>query len=455
MRYALTSALLCTIAASCQLAPAADDGPLRVAAFRADVTPPLGSFIYGLKPLETIEHPLLAKGIVLEDGPRRYVLCAVDYCILSNGTHRMFRRKLAEAAGTDISRVAVQTVHVHTAPLVDEGVTNVLKTMKDPPPYYDLTIYDKIADRLAAAVKKSLDDLQPFDSIGTGQAKVDRVASSRRIRDANGKMCWRGSSAGKSAKLRELPEGRIDRFLKTITLARGDKPLVRLHYYATHPQTFYGDPRVSYDFVGMAREAMEKKEGVPQVYFTGCAGDVAVGKYNDGTPKARRELSERLLAGIEASIASTKFAKAERPQWRTTPLVMPPRSDAGTSPADRRAKLMDESLPPFMRTWHARRLAFAQRQKPIELSSLRMGRIHVVHLPGEPMLDYQFYAQQLQPDDFVAVAGYGEGSPSYICTEKAFSEGGYEPKASAVAPEGERPLKAAIRRLMGVEDKAK
>ncbi len=451
MRYATALILLSTLVVCCSPARAADDVTLRVTTFSADVTPPLGSFIYGLKRLETIEHPLLAKGIVLEDGPRRYVLCSVDYCILSNGTHTLFRRKLAEAAGTDISRVAVQTVHVHTAPLVDDGVTKILKTVKDPLPYYDLKIYDKIADRLAEAAKKSLDRLQPFDCIGTGQAKVERVASSRRIPGADGKMHWRGSST-KSAKLRALPEGRIDPLLKTITLAQGDEPLVRLHYYASHPQTYYGDARASYDFVGMAREALEKKEGVPQIYFTGCGGDVAAGKYNNGTPEARQGLFERLLTGMEASIASTRLVKAGRPEWRTAPVVMPPRSDPGHSPADLRAKVNDSKVRPFLRTWYARRLAFSERQgEPIELSSLQIGSVFIVHLPGEPMLEYQLYAQRLRPDNFVAVAGYGEGCPSYVCTEKAFAEGGYEPKASAVAPESERPLKAAVRQLLDVE----
>ena len=43
---------------------------LRVATFRCDVTPPLGYLTYppAFKPLEKIEHPLLAKGIVLDDG---------------------------------------------------------------------------------------------------------------------------------------------------------------------------------------------------------------------------------------------------------------------------------------------------------------------------------------------------------------------------------------------------
>ena len=47
---------------------------LRVATFRCDVTPPLGFLSYPpcWKPLEKVEHPLLAKGVVLDDGwPRR------------------------------------------------------------------------------------------------------------------------------------------------------------------------------------------------------------------------------------------------------------------------------------------------------------------------------------------------------------------------------------------------
>ena len=67
------------------------------------------------------------------------------------------------------------------------------------------------------------------------------------------------------------------------------------------------------------------------------------------------------------------------------------------------------------------------------------------------MVAFQHYAQQLLPDDFVAVAGYGEGCTGYICTEQAYDEGGYEPTASAVGPQSEGKLKAAIRQLLGIE----
>ena len=50
----------------------AGDGGLRVAAFVADITPPVGEPLVGgfCRPVATIEHPLLAKGVVLQDARR-------------------------------------------------------------------------------------------------------------------------------------------------------------------------------------------------------------------------------------------------------------------------------------------------------------------------------------------------------------------------------------------------
>ena len=37
-------------------------------------------------------------------------------------------------------------------------------------------------------------------------------------------------------------------------------------------------------------------------------------------------------------------------------------------------------------------------------------------------------------DRFVCVAGYGDGGPGYIPTDRAFFEGGYEPSVALAAP---------------------
>jgi hypothetical protein len=425
---------------------------LRVATFRCDITPPLGEPMFAGDALRTVEQPLLAKGIVLEADGNRYVLCALDWCLLCNGSYQSFRNKIAAAAETDKSRVAVQTVHQHTAPMADIDAQKLLAEVGDAKAHMSPKALDAIERRLAAAVQQSLDRFEPFDRIGTGQAKVDRVAATRRAVDAAGKLCVRYSSCTNVA-LRSLPEGTIDPYLKTITLALGSKPLVRLHYYATHPQTKYGDGRASSDFVGDARETLEKKEGVFQVYFNGCGGDITAGKYNDGSGKCRQELAARLLAGMEASIAATKLASPGPIQWRTYPLVLPRRTNADFTEAACLARMKDPKSTPVAKLYlGAMRAASLRRaDQPFELTSLQIGDVHIVHLPGEPMVDFQLSAQRLRPGAFVAVAGYGDNATGYLCTQRAFGEGGYEPGVSIVKPEAETLLKKALSQLLGVD----
>lgn len=464
-RTARTALAACAAAAAALLtlfaAPDGAHAELRVAAFSCDVTPAIGQPLYHQNNVvRKVELPLLAKGVVIQSGGERYVLCAVDACRISNGSHLSLRRKLAAAAGTDVSRAAVQTVHQHSASWIDVEARNMLAEIDEKgvdKVHLRPEVIDEIEQRIVQAVEQSIGRLEPFDRVGVGSAKVDRVASSRRVAVESGKIVSRSSTCG-DKKLRDMPEGLIDPCLKTITFARGETPLVRLHYYATHPQTRYHIDVAGSDVAGMARDAVEQSEGVPQIYFTGCAGDVAMGKYNDGSDTARKGLAERLTAGIKASIAATRYAPAGAVKWRTFDLRLTPRTDAGFSIEDCLATLKDPKLAMSRRlTRGALCLVFHERCKsPVELSSLRIGNVFILHLPGEPMVHYQLYAQRLRPDCFVAVAGYGDGGPAYICTKKAFSDkGGYEQNASNVVPETETALKNAIAALLGAESASK
>jgi hypothetical protein len=446
MQHALRAllAVFLSLAADATLA-----GQSRLATFSCDVTPPLGAPMFCGDALRTIEEPLLAKGVVIHAGGERYVLCAIDWCLLCNGSYQAIRNEIAIAAQTEPSRVAVQTVHQHTAPLVDIDAQQLLADIGDPSPHIEPKALEAIQQRLAAAVRQSLNRFEPFDHIGTGQAPVDRVASTRRFIDTAGKIHGRSSSC-KDPAVTALPEGIIDPYLKTITLACGQKPLVRLHYYATHPQSRYGDGRATSDFVGIARERMQKKEGVFQIYFNGCGGDVTAGKYNDGSDKCRAELAERLFAGMEGSIAATKLVAAGVIQWKSHPLVFPRRTDSGFTIADCMTCMKDPKSNPVMKLYQgAMRAASLKRaDQPIELSSLHIGDVHILHLPGEPLIEFQLFAQRLKPTEFVAVAGYGDNATGYLCPERAFHEKGYEPSVSIVKPESEGLVKRAMATLL-------
>ncbi|MHC4398795.1 MAG: hypothetical protein ACYTG0_03855 [Planctomycetota bacterium] len=424
-------------------------GGLRLATFSCDVTPPPdGHPLIWITPVKTVETPLLAKGIVLDDGRGRYVVCAVDWCGLCNSSYELFRGKIAAAADTPANHVAVHCVHQHTAPYTDGDAQRLLDQHPSPPRYVDFQFLDDVTDRLAGRVREALDSFEPLDRVGRGEARVERVASTRRIPVAEGKIRSRMSSCT-DPELRAMTEGTIDPMIKTVTLARGENPLVRMHYYATHPQSFYGGPRACSDVPGFARERLEKKENVFQIYFTGCSGDVAMGKYNDRTPRARDELTERLYAGMEAAVAATRLKPAAAIRWHTLRLALPARTDPGHTPDDNRARMTDAGSNAVARIRAATRLAYAERsERPIDLSALEIGDVCLLHLPGECMVEFQLFAQRIRPDRFVAVAAYGDLGPGYICTEQSFSEGGYEPSASRVAPHSEGLLKAAIGQLL-------
>ena len=446
--YKVVARLVCVVASAAIIAwsvTAAEAAEMRLTTFRCDMTPPLGHTTYpDGKPLEIREHPLLAKGIVIDDGGKRYVFCAIDWGSLCNSTHDLYRRKIAEAAGADFGHVALHTIHQHTAPMVNIDALKMRAQAQDPRPQADLKFYEAAADWLAAAVRSSLSRFQPFDRIGAGQGKVERVGSTRRLIDADGKVHTPRWSNRNEPAVKEREEGIIDPMLKTVTFAQGEKPLVRLHYYACHPQSFYNDPRVTCDFPGLAREDLEQKENVFEIYFTGCGGDVLAGKYNDGTRAAREEFRGRILRGMEAAVADTKLAPIDAIQWRTYDLKLPALRPGDSPAAEQRAKELgskNDSAP---------RATYAQRaDRPIVLTGLQVGRIHILGLPGECLVEYQLFAQRSAPKDFVAVAAYADLGTGYICTDKAYDEGGYEPSVTKVGRGSEPLLKAAIVDLLG------
>jgi hypothetical protein len=429
--------IIAALAIATTAAAAAD---LKVAAFRADVTPALGEPLIWTAPAKVIQDPLWAKGVVIQNGAERYVLCALDWCGVGNRTHALFRGKVAEAAGTTPDRVAFQSVHQHTAPYVDASAYDKMRAGGATFLMFSDASLEALAGKVADAVRAAVAKLEPFDRIGTAATPVDRVASARRLHSPDGKLATRFSTSGKDPAMAAAPEGNIDRDLHTVSFARGDRVLVRLHYYATHPQTFCCEGTVTGDIAGTARERFEREEGIPQIYFTGGAGNVTVGKYNDGTPAAREALASRLYEAMKASPAHTRFTPARKAAWESVPVTLP-KAKVPTAPAGKQA---GESL--YRRTLTE---IFVARTQPLDITMLAIGPVRVVNLPGEPMLEFQQYAESLAGKGrFVAFAGYGDIAPGYLCIDSAYPEGGYEPSASNAAPGAEAALKSAIKQLL-------
>ncbi|MGP0064239.1 MAG: hypothetical protein ACLQGP_11645 [Isosphaeraceae bacterium] len=448
LRYLMAAVAFVAMAASESRA----EHSLRVGVFAVDASPPVGSPL-AYDPTKGVTHPLSCRGIVLIGEGRPVVLCAVDWIGIANDGQVEFRKALAAAAGTDPQRVAVHTLHQHDAPACDFSADRMLAEGRINREIFDAPFARDVIARTSEAVRVATKEARPATHLGLGQAVVVDVASNRRILGPDGKVKFVRYTACKDPAVRAMPVGTIDPVLKLISFWDGDRPLVALTYYATHPQSYYRTGLANPDFPGMARDHRQTATGVFHVHFNGAGGNIGAGKWNDGSHENRQVLADRVADGMARAWAATVKSPITAADlgWTSLPVALPPAShlDEGRL----QALVNDASKPVRERSTAASELVWLRRCRAgdtIDVSCLRLGKARVLSMPGELFVEYQLAAQKIRPDLFVAMAAYGDYGPGYIGTAAAYPEGGYEtgPHASLVAPAVERVLTDAMTRLL-------
>lgn len=425
-----------------------------LATFQVDATPPAGHPLCGgwIKPVVGVDDPLWLRGVVLLGAGMPIVLAALDWTGVMDESHRLWTEALAEAAHTTPDRVALHCVHQHNAPFIDREGNALLRKAGASPLLYDEGFVDDLVERSAAEVRRVLTPAQPVTHVSSGKAEVRQVASNRRVIGPDGKLRYSRTSATTDPAARAEPEGTIDPTLKSIGFFQNDRPLARLYYYTTHPMSYYGDGRVSSDFVGLARRRRDEEEpAVHHVYFTGSAGNVTAGKYNDGNHANRIILAGRIHEAMVAAdaLADDHPRPLEAASWITAPFRFAPREDLDLDRlkaivADPKRTVVDRNRSALTCGWLTR-LASG---RPITLSRLELGGSTLLHLPGETFVEYQLEAQGERPETLLATAAYGDGGPWYIPLKRSFAEGGYEPSVAFVRSDTESSYRQAIRDLL-------
>ncbi|WP_437229249.1 hypothetical protein SH661x_001337 [Planctomicrobium sp. SH661] len=404
---------------------------LKIAPFRFDVTPPIGHPLCGgwIKPATVIDDSLESIGFVLTGAGDPIVVCTVDWTGLLNSAHIRWREALAQAAGTSPERVAVQCVHQHNAPFVCLDSQKILDSVPQGPVNVQVEFFEECLKRGKAAVQQALTEMVPLTHLAVSQAKVEKVASNRRIGiDKDGKVSgWRGSSC-RVPELRDLPEGLIDPWMKNISFFNNDRKVLSCYFYSTHPMSYYGDGRVNSDFTGLARKRRQADSpDCTHLYFTGCSGDVAAGKYNDGSPQARQELTDRIYTAMVECDSATSREPVSQVSWQAASMNFSPMESLNEEAlmqqvANPAAAAINRVVPAMQVAWMRR----CQQQIPVVLSALHINQATLLNLPGECFVEYQLRAQQTAPERFVATAAYGDGGTWYVPTREAFPQGGYE-----------------------------
>jgi hypothetical protein len=322
------------------------------------------------------------------------------------------RDAVADGTGTPRSHIMVAASHNHSGPKWEAEPAWNRQVVKD----------------VTAAVTAAARDMRPVN-IGYAEERIDFNINRRQIIEGR-------------AVVRLNPDGPCDHRVKVLRFDDGKTldPVAVLMHAACHPCVFtWGDkwttphaegyPKMSADFPGEAKAFVEKVYGAntTALFLQGCAGDIRPNL--PGHPYRCGDEADIRWCGRDLGCATVKAADraAVREEVIRRPAVYPIRcaTKVITVPSVKKGETVR-----------------------CELQAMKIGPYLFLTLPGEPFVEYGFRLEKAIADRAVPiVVGYANGNIGYICTARAFKEGGYEPNNSQSGPEAEEILIAESLKL--------
>jgi hypothetical protein len=441
-----------------------------------DVTGPVGIYMrwWGAASHDVadgIHRPSTATAIMiapLEGVGQERALVALDYCCFQNpDDERTLRRTVRERTGIAEEAFILNCAHQHST-------VNAGSQIADKPGGELGAAYRAhLADAITAAILEAREGLAPA-WITYGQGRCSLAAN----RDY-----WDSEAARWACGYN--PDGFAD---DTLLVARvtGDDGAVRatLFNYACHPTTLAWDNHLlSPDYVGAAREVLERAFGAPALFMQGASGDLGprVGFVGDTAVADRngRQLGYAAASAIEAiPPPATTFTYtgivtsgadigtwAHRPSGaenrhaasrlavhgEQVPLLIKPLPSATELETRLAAATERAEGEKLHRRLNLRRALGETEEHTLSLWFWRLGDAVFVTIPDEPYAVLQQTLRQTFPETPIFVLGLTNGSLGYLCPRDTYGSGRYQERQSPYQPGClETTIAAALRGVAAV-----
>ena len=448
-------------------------------------------------PTATVNDPLYAKALVLDDGNTKAVIICLDLGGASSGLVSAVRGRLREELGIDEGHVLINASHNHHT----QG-----------------QVAEDAVGRISKAVQRASEAMVPV-KLGVGSGREDRIMMNRRLRLENGKD-WtirRANPSPKDSRVAAL--GPADPEIGILRLDRATGgPLAVVYNFAGHPYGGVPNGGVTADFPGFASAVLEEAlgHGAKALFLQGAAGDVTPIRYKDvdapppteqlgtmlgmSTLKAVNEITmqdEATLKMISQTVelprrrdveARIQSLEAEQeailqfftgigcgthgagtflnfktflplymkhaldPEWPSYSSYLYKHEEAtGRNDLeqldDENRQRMDKYLASIENMERLIRIrsnlqAYKRHQKrgatePIaaEIQGIRIGQFVLVTFPGEPFAEVGLRIKRQSPFEHTFVAGYSNGHLGYAPTADAYDREAYEDALTPFAPE--------------------
>ena len=476
-----------------------DRRALNAGAARRVITPPVGVSLSGWNPRASgdiraryVRDDLYAKALVLSSGERVWALVAVDLSGVDAVATEQIRHGAAERTGLSPDTIMVCATHTHSGPAFcpvatayspeDMARLTIRGDGSAPAAMGRVTSVSSSASWVGETdlewkswfVAQAMDAVEEAHgalrqaSVGFGEARIDGVASSRRVLVSDGS--WADPRRDPVEGVRVISRTNIDPQVRVFAVREQGTgaPLAAVINYGTHPWVFCGSG-ISAEIAGAASDRLAntwgRDGGEPPVvlYTSGPEGDVtpiwnvdidAVWRTRPGEDTeaslARRERGfDRELARLGGRVADGAMAAVRGiVRWDGDPELWARRKEVAL-PLKAGYRHVDDVI-----------LAGWQRDATechhlTEVQALGAGEGVFLGLPGEPFvsLGTDIRARSGSGRLLIAALANEFGAISYIAEREAFEQGGYETAFTPVGPGcGEALVDRAVALLDAARD---
>ncbi|MBR7062231.1 MAG: neutral/alkaline non-lysosomal ceramidase N-terminal domain-containing protein [Clostridia bacterium] len=260
-------------------------GCFMAGAAREDITPPVGTLLYGYVPdsVSTSVHDgLEAVCAAFAQGDVKVLLVTISVGDFGTELCDELRARIGKENGLPAGRVVIAATHTHSAPNVSgiEGWGDIDRG------YVDSILFPRVCE----ACRRALDDLQPAElAIGTAESKVG----------INRRQQYRDGSIG----LGQNPWGCFDPEMTVLALRNRDnkKGIINIIHYGCHGTAAGNNREISRDWPGIMTDRLTAETGTLSAFFNGTVGDVGPRLTNGWTTGDIKHVEE--LGGVAAADA--------------------------------------------------------------------------------------------------------------------------------------------------------
>lgn len=267
-------------------------GGFMAGAAREDITPPVGTLLYGYVPdsVSTSVHDgLEAVCAAFAQGDVKVLLVTISVGDFGTALCDELRARIGKENGLPAGRVVIAATHTHSAPNVSgiEGWGDIDRG------YVDSILFPRVCE----ACRRALDDLQPAElAIGTAESKVG----------INRRQQYRDGSIG----LGQNPWGCFDPEMTVLALRNRDnkKGIINIIHYGCHGTAAGNNREISRDWPGIMTDRLTAETGTLSAFFNGTVGDVGPRLTNGWTTGDIKHVEE--LGGVAAADAVRAYRNA-------------------------------------------------------------------------------------------------------------------------------------------------